>query len=397
MIKQPTSSDDPVPIVDARGRGFFAVDARVVPPICTLGVNPAVAYVVLAAGTGKDQAQTFWSVHAIEKYTGISRQRAKAAVELLVEHGHLAPIVVNGSSGYRLCPSTADPRASLTWQEQEAVNRVTAGHAVGARHRAAAERAAAKAWLHHKDDTIDNRRNPPPVAPAPIWLPNSLVTGVATETPPLERVRQMQDSMALRLFVELYGEGHPRADGGINRQMVWQKFERERIGQQGQFVIWGFRPGQLWMKHQGAALCHLTHGTTDARVFFRRLEQLQDVALVEWMPHLVEGGGPDAEMIHPYGLTGSDSIEDRLGRAAHAAALSKLTEAQRGWVVEQGYWLAPVPRHMADVQMVGIARLRYRAQTRATAAWWSHLQEQAETHLIVYGQLGWAVEARKQA
>jgi hypothetical protein len=154
----------------------------------------------------------------------------------------------------------------------------------------------------------------------------------------------------------------------------------------------------LWMKHQGAALCHLTHGTTDkAAVFFRRLEQLEDVGLVEWMPHLIEGAGPDAEIIHPYGLTGSESIEDRLGRAAHAAALSKLTEAQQGWVAENGYWLAPVPRHMADVQMVGIGRLRYRAQTRATAAWWSRLHEQAETHLIVYGQLGWAADARKQA
>jgi hypothetical protein len=115
------------------------------------------------------------------------------------------------------------------------------------------------------------------------------------------------------------------------------------------------------------------------------------------MPHLIEGSGPDAEIVHPYGLTGTDSVEDLLGRAAHTSALSKLTEGQQRWVEENGYWLAPVPRHMADVQMVGIAQLRYRAQTRATAAWSSHLQEQAETHLIVYGQLGWAAEARKQA
>jgi hypothetical protein len=82
--------------------------------------------------------------------------------------------------------------------------------------------------------------------------------------------------MALRLCLELYGEGHPRADGGINRQMVWQKFERERVGQQGEFVIWGFRQAGVWMQHLGAARCHVgTHDTAKGTAFFGRFGQLR--------------------------------------------------------------------------------------------------------------------------
>jgi hypothetical protein len=58
--------------------------------------------------------------------------------------------------------------------------------------------------------------------------------------------------------------------------------------------------------------------------------------------------------------------------------------------------VAPVPKHIANVQMVGIARLRYRAQTAATTAWWRNLQEQADSHLAVYGQLDSSAEERRK-
>ena len=66
-----------------RGR-FFAIDRRICERVYDLGMNAAVAYLVLACGTDRNNSLTEWSIHAIEKYTGISRARAGAAVEKLV-------------------------------------------------------------------------------------------------------------------------------------------------------------------------------------------------------------------------------------------------------------------------------------------------------------------------
>src|SRR5690349_14602391 len=71
----------------ASSPGFFAVDRRTWARVCSLGMNPAVAYLVLARGTGRDNRTSTWSVHAIEAYTGISRGRAQAAVSSLEKSG----------------------------------------------------------------------------------------------------------------------------------------------------------------------------------------------------------------------------------------------------------------------------------------------------------------------
>ena len=67
------------PSGDGRG-GFFAVDRRAWAHVSRLGMNPAVAYFVLARGTGGDNRTTKWSTCAIERYTGVSRSRAATAI-----------------------------------------------------------------------------------------------------------------------------------------------------------------------------------------------------------------------------------------------------------------------------------------------------------------------------
>jgi hypothetical protein len=67
--------------------GFFAIDRRAWARVCTLGLNMAVAYLVLACGTGGDNRTTKWSDQAIRKYTGLSRGRTdKAMAELKASH-----------------------------------------------------------------------------------------------------------------------------------------------------------------------------------------------------------------------------------------------------------------------------------------------------------------------
>ena len=114
--------------------------------------------------------------------------------------------------------------------------------------------------------------------------------------------------------------------------------------------------------------------------FIARLNALVSTGLVEWVPHLYESDNRDAEPIHPFGLGNSDSIEDRIGRAAHAAGRRLLTEGQAKWANDNGLFLVPVPRHVGKVCMIGIARLRYRPRTLLTAAWWADLHEGRANH-----------------
>ena len=50
-------------------------------------MNEAVAYLVLACGTGGDNRTTHWSSQALHKYGGIAWERGKAAIERLVQSG----------------------------------------------------------------------------------------------------------------------------------------------------------------------------------------------------------------------------------------------------------------------------------------------------------------------
>jgi hypothetical protein len=229
-------------------------------------------------------------------------------------------------------------------------------------------------------------------------LPNELVTGAAGEIPPLELVRQTQDAMTLRLIVDMYHTQNLREDGGISRSITWQKFDRFEVGKKAQFVVWGFREKGEWVRwgnrtndpHRREQLTEeeKAAGKNPAVDLFRRMEQLISLGLLEWVPHLVDSAEKSGEIIHPLGRPGGDAVEDRLARAAHEAGRALVTEGQYGWAVENNiHQLVPVPRHIAEVQLIGIARLRYRPQTRVTASWWAELNAQAEKHLARYNAI----------
>jgi len=323
------------------GGRFFAVDARVWPEVCAAGLNAAVAYLVLASGTGKDMVHTSWSVHAVEKYTSISRLHADKVIRALIERRLLSP-----AGGTRKFP----------------------------RHR-----------LHLAGETPLTSPSPrdSPDSEIPwIWLPNTLVTSAAGEIPPVELVRQMQDVTTLRLLVDLYGWQHLRVEGGVRRDLLWLPYKRQSLGNTAQFTVWGFRSTPMKAR---VPVCYAEPADPDAVGFFARIQSLEDVGLIEFIPHLVEGDGQDAEILHPYGTGGSDSLEDRLGTAASEAAYALLTETSKPWAGR--LHVAPVLRHIRSVQMVGIARLRYRAQTRATAAWLAEMHQSGARHLEVYERI----------
>src|SRR5215469_16608613 len=97
--------------------GFFAIESRIWPRVCQLGMNEPVVYLVQARGTGRDNRTTTWSVESIERYTGISRHRAAAAVKNL-EAKEFTKLLRGGTKPkYELIPfgelPGADPRPEL--------------------------------------------------------------------------------------------------------------------------------------------------------------------------------------------------------------------------------------------------------------------------------------------
>jgi len=313
---------------------FFAIDRNRFQQVCpALGMNPGVAYLVLTRFSGHDNRVTSASVRAVETYTGISRGRAREAIHTLIASKIITEIIDNSFPKYDLLSGVVEPE-----------------------------------W---------------------IFLPNELVTGATDETPPLEKVRQMGDPLILRLFIDLYSEQNLRENCGIDRFILLQKYEREKIGQQGEYDIYGFQKAQIYFGLTGPFELHKRQVTkTDKKAGINegtdlsmRLERLMHSGLLEFVPHLFESGEPEAEPIHPCGMGATDKLEDQIGTAAYYAGLSLLTAGQREYVWKKDLWLVPVPRHINNVEMIGIARLTYRPKTRLTGAWWAELNSRVKSTL----------------
>ena len=233
--------------------GFFAIDSRMGAKVCPMGMNEAVAYLVLARGTGRDNATTAWSAEAIERYTGISRGRAKATIKRLLDERAIRLLRGGTKPKYELTQHAAphqNVRQPLSGLEQSAVDVIAAGEEITAKQRdyyQAACRAVAKGWLTRLSGRFAMLPKPTPDIDL-IWLPNAQVTGATGEIPPLELVRQTQDPMTLRVLIDMYNVQNLREDGGVSRRFTWTTYKRIKVGEQGQFIIWGFHSPQGYLR-----------------------------------------------------------------------------------------------------------------------------------------------------
>jgi hypothetical protein len=385
---------------DPKRGNFFAVDRRAWHHVCGLGgINPAIAYLVMARGTGGDNRTTSWSVNATEKHTPIARSRAKAAVGCLVEAGAVTKTSGGDRPRYYLTPAHEIPvlglRSKLDAYEAGLVKKVKRGERIGKVHLPSLRQLVGQGHLSEADGHFT-------IAPEPgstpewIWLPNELVSGAVGETPPIAWIHHSGDVMQLRMFIDFYDTQNLVENGGVSCTLLWKKFSRVEIGRYGEFIIFGFRQAGAWVRWKSITLCHRRKLTADekaadeneGRDFWRRLGRLIDLGLVEWVPHLVDNESDETEIIHPYGTGDSDSIEDRLGRLAHQAAVAVLTDAQRDRAIEHDHRLAPIlATDFPEVQMIGVLRMRYRAKSSLTAAWMAKNEERGEVYIAVYERL----------
>jgi hypothetical protein len=185
------------------------------------------------------------------------------------------------------------------------------------------------------------------VEPQQVWLPRTLIDGAVTEKPPVELIRETRKLETLCLLVQCYATQFLPEFGGIPRSMLGQSFKRQKIGEQGEFVVWGFSPKSKSVDYSFARLFYeqqeYDDGTFDGEehdVFWAAEAVLTDLGLLQWVPILIEGNDAEAEFIHPYGVdSAGEVLERQIGSAAARAAVAMLTPGQLRWAQEQGYSL----------------------------------------------------------
>lgn len=316
------------------GGEFFTVDRRSFAAACTLGLNPAVAYLVLARGAGSRKT-SLWSVNAVERYTGISRSKAKVAIETLRDN-HIITFKKGGTSPtYGIVPAHGEPQR--------------------------------------------------------VFLPNAIIEGAADEAPPLALLRQMQDVRRLQLFVTLYDNSDLPNDGGVSRSILRQELTTTKVSQRGASTVWAFadyEPVTSGSSLYGLFLTGKNEGGEDTGMpeFWSAIEAFLNCGLIKFIPHVFESDKPEAEMLHAYAVDedGSEPWERSVASAAHIAAFSCLVPAQQEWASQESRHLLVAPSHISKLAVIGIARLRYRPQTRMTAAWFAKSRERSMEWEMTY-------------
>jgi hypothetical protein len=391
--------------MEKKKEGFFAVDVRCFAESCA-NLNEAVCYLVLARGTGGDQVTTSWSVNAIEQRTSISRGRAGEAIQRLIDRGLVSKVAGGSKPRYKLVTwaqftKLAPDPTPLSEEQEEVLDLIRHFQALSSKQKTIRNHLLRLNRVHLKRNdygTYFEAIEPP--EPRLAFIPNAFVSGAAGETPPLERLRRLQDPLLLRLIVDLY-RIHLENDGGVAKTVIYGGYTREKKADFGSYAIYEFRykstmaygAHEILQPHVSTLQPHVPegfkwNGKPDMSAVWERFRKLESLGLIEWIPTLFEGAGPDAEPLFPLGHEGTDSIEDQLGQAAHGAAVRMLSRrynlasdapALQGPTAQ--CQLVPVYRDFEQATLVGIARLRYRPHTARTSLWLSKVSDRAGEYL----------------
>lgn len=326
--------------------GFFAVGRESFVRACGLGINAALAFLVLARGSNGSNTATAWSAEAAASRLAMRWTTAREAIRLLEQHQ-----LATATRGKN---TRARPRYKLE--------------------------------LH--GDLI--------------WLPNSLVDGLPGGHPPLATIRQTQDVMVLRLLVELYSAQNLREDGGVSPLVVCCDYERQQLGQRGLYVVWGFDRIGMSVRWQPVTEPHRRQKLTEEERaaganagvdFFRRFNHLRRLGLVLEIPYLFDG--PVGEPIHPIAEGSDVAIERAIAQSVADAARACLTEGQLAYWEDEGWpeIVVPVPAHIEQATVRIVYRLRHRPHTRLTASWWADLHASGQEFLDGYQRIALDVKA----
>jgi hypothetical protein len=389
------------------GAGFFQIDGRVWAAVTAGDINLAASYLVLACGTGHGNRSTSWSTKAVMNHAGVGWIRAKAAIDDLIARGFVryAEKHTPDKPRYELATyrefanhvAVKNPPAPPDYYDEKVLEKLQAGkqptHKFDRKH---AERLCQRGLLCRDAQGVYKFPEPQEEDSGddPVWLPNSIVLGTAAgEDSPVRKLRSAGCIWTLRLFVDLYSAQNLRDDGGIDPRLIRQKFDRQNIGEQGAYIVWGFKPGDRTHWWEGPFAAHRSRPKVkpeDSSPAWESLNLLKTMGLVSFVPHIFENDTNAAEPIHVYGLgsTAEDPLEQEIGAAADRAARAMCLPSRLETAADDGFeHFCPVLRTKPSAQMVGVARLTYRPDTKRTAAWQAQLHQAAPVWLETFEKL----------
>jgi len=105
-----------------------------------------------------------------------------------------------------------------------------------------------------------------------------------------------------------------------------------------------------------------------AEEFIAAWRVLTNLGLIEDVMYMIEAKSSGAELMFPCDPTAGTEVEQRIADLANEAA-QKLLGKSAIWQSEPYEIIVPIPRHFERAWTVRLYRLRYRANTKMTAAW----------------------------
>lgn len=220
-------------------QGLFVIGSDNFERALELGLYPALAYLVLARGTGRDHTTTRWRAKSVKDRCRIRWRKAQEAIDALAEAGL---VEVPEQTKERTWP----PLRLAEPEGQE------------------------------------------------VFLPNSLVDGAGEPNPPLTRIRETQDPEVLGLLIRIYQHQNLADEHGICRDWIWSAGDVEAITDSREFNIWaGYREGMDYMRW-GNPLSEPFK--PDADEFWKRFRVLERLGLVESVWYVTDSGG---ELLFP--------------------------------------------------------------------------------------------------
>lgn len=380
------------------GRGnFFAVDWRCAEAATRAGdgVNPALAYLVLARHTGRNHATTTAATTAVSERLGLTRGRADLAIKALEGVG----LVTTPKKGTlrTLTPwaGVQAEREKLTDRQRAVVRRV-----LGKRDPilSSADPDYQVAYALKQRGILDLSDGKPGKSrfkvggPEWIWLPNTLADGFDQGAGPLARLQQTRSAEAIRLLFDCYRCANLAEDGGLPWQAIRGVYKRQEIYRHGAFTVWGFAWEKMAAEWEPLFAQFRDRGADEgSKAAWAAVDLLKGAGLIEEVCYLVESLDPGAQAIHPYALPSQGEPEERkVQEAAHAAGLRCLTDERylrAGDDFGHSPWLCPVRSHITSVELVGIIRPKHRPHTKLTAAWHANFLAGCADHADLFDNL----------
>jgi hypothetical protein len=335
----------------AKGGKFFAVEKVAWRKACELGIPAAMAYLVLARGTRKDNRTTKWARKAVGKRTGFKRKATKEAVQKLLEVG------------------LVEDKRTI---EQKKVRRSRPKYRL----------------VRFDTDEAHKCRS------ALIWLPNSIVDAADDEVSPIVSLRTTRNPLALWLFVALYGIHDLCEEGGLPVEMLSLSYRGQVLRDFGQFNI-------IRYDHTDSRVPTWEHYSTlisneDARKIATQLEAdpedlMNDAlriilgkGLIQWIPHLHDSDEADATALFSF------NSEPQTGQSKNPEKdLFRTMQNLMTCIVDEEHWNVPrdhsrycvaVHRDVEYASLKCVARLRYQPRTKMTDAWYAQTNTGCERH-----------------